>query len=115
MYKFAKHIACAVIAVLATGCSPKGEEFIGRWQSEKYPDRSATIERNGDAYLVMNSAPSLWKKGQIDTTTTPAVLKDGGLEVKSAFSTATIAHVKATDTLLMPTAGGTSLEYRRVK
>jgi hypothetical protein len=45
----------------------------------------------------------------------PAVYKDGMLEISAAGTSMRIGYVKATDTMLMPTAGGSTIEYRRVK
>lgn len=116
MFNLIKYIILLALAAAFSACSSNnGDAFVGNWKCNKYPERTTTIARNGDAFVVKNTTPSLWKAGQMDTRTTPAILKDGALEVKGALNVATIAHVKANDSLLMPTAGGSSLEYHRIK
>lgn len=107
--------ACVAVALILSACGQKGNEFVGNWQCVKYPSRSAQIERNGDNFLVKDIAPSFFKSTEMKTNVMPAVYKDGVLQVSGGFGTANIGYVKDTDTLLMPTAGGSSLEYRRSK
>lgn len=115
MSKVMKRLACVAAALILTACGQKGNEFVGTWQCVKYPSRSAQIERNGDSFLVKDIAPSVFKSSEIKTNVMPAVYKDGVLQLSVGSDTANVGYVEATDTLLMPTAGGSSLEYRRVK
>ncbi|MFC5550339.1 hypothetical protein [Massilia aerilata] len=110
-----KGLTCAAIVVMLSGCGEKGgAEFVGSWQAKEQANYQATVERNGDNFLVKFTEPALFPKGQMETQVFPAVYKDGMLKMASAGVTAKIAHVKNTDTLVVPTAGG-SMEYRRVK
>jgi hypothetical protein len=106
--------ACVAIAAILAACGQKGTEFVGNWQCVKYPTRSAQIERNGENFLLKDMTPSMFTPGKVETNVVPAVYKDGVLVMSGAFGTANVGYVKSTDTLLMPTAGG-SLEYHRVK
>lgn len=114
MKKWTTCFAYVLIAAALSGCGSKGGEFVGKWQSTKYPQHQAVIEKNGDSYLLKNIAPSMFKRGETDTEVVPAVYKDGALEVSTGFGTAKVGYIKDTDTLLMPTMGG-SLEYKRMK
>lgn len=114
MSKAMSRLACVAVALILSACGQKGAEFLGTWQCVKYPSRSAQVERNGENFLVKDISPSLFKSGQMDTTVLPATYKDGVLQISGAFGVSNIAYVKATDSLLMPTTGG-SLEYDRVK
>lgn len=112
---FRRIISFTIVGIILSACGQKGAEFIGTWQCVKYPSRSAQIERNGDNFLVKDIAPSVFKSSVIESHVLPASYKDGVLQVSGGFGTANVGYVKATDTLLMPTAGGSSLEYHRVK
>ena len=107
-------LACIAVALILSACGQKGTEFVGTWQCVKYANRSAQIERNGDNFLVKDITPSMFTHDKMETNVLPAVYKDGVLVVLGGFGTANVGYVKASDTLLMPTIGG-SLEYHRVK
>jgi len=115
MSKAMSRLACVSLAVLLTACGQQGNECIGNWKCVKYPSRSAQIERNGDSFLVKYIAPSIFKSSEVKTEVMPAVYKDGVLQLSIGGATANIGYTKASDTLLMPTAGGGSLEYHRQK
>jgi hypothetical protein len=87
-------------------------------RSQQRSPRAASRERNtsalGKNFVVKVTEPSFVKRGQADTQAIPAVYKDGMLEISTGFGTSKISYVKDTDTLLMPTMGG-SMEFRRVK
>jgi len=109
-----KCFAIVAVATVLSACSQKGSEFVGKWQSKDFASHHAVIEKNGDNFLLKNIEPSAFERGKIETTTIPATYKDGVLEATGAFGTAKIGYVKTTDTLLIPTMGG-SMEYKRVK
>lgn len=115
MSKLLNTLAFASVALVLSACGQKGNDFVGTWQSTKFPSRSAQIERNGDGFLLKVTEPSFFKVSELETKVLPAVYKDGTLQVQGGFGTASVGYVKATDTLLMPTAGGSSLEYHRTK
>lgn len=114
MKKWMKGIAFFTLAAALSACGLQGKEYVGSWQAKEHANRSAAIERNGDNFVIKVTEPSIVKRGQADTETLPAVYKDGMLEISTGFGTSKISYVKDTDTLLMPTMGG-SMEYRRVK
>lgn len=114
MFNAMNRLVCIAAALILSACGQKGTEFVGSWQCVKYPTRSAEIERNGDNFLVKDITPSMFTRGKMETNVLPAVYKDGVLVVSGGFGTANVGYVKASDTLLMPTIGG-SLEYHRVK
>lgn len=113
MSKFLMRLACVAVAATLSACAPKGSEFVGKWQSVKYENRTAEIERNGDNFLIKHTTPSLFGKGG-ETKVRTATYKDGVLQFSTGMGTADIGYHKDSDTLLMPTVSG-SLEYRRVK
>lgn len=114
MYKAVNRFACVAVALTLSACGQKGTEFLGTWQCIKYPSRSAQIERNGESFLLKDITPSMFTPGKMETKIVPAVYKDGVLVVSGGFGSANVGYNKATDTLLMPTMGG-SLEYHRAK
>lgn len=114
MFKATNRLACVAVVLILSACSQKGNEFVGTWQCVKYPNRTAQIERNGDSFILKDITPSMFTPGRMDTKVVPAVYKDGVLVISGGFGTANIGYTKATDTLLMPTVGG-SLEYQRKK
>src|SRR5258707_1312613 len=71
------------------------------------------IQRNGDNFLITRSSVNLF--GNSQTTTVPAVVKDGLLQVQGGFGTATITYVKAADRVTAPALLGGNVEYERVK
>lgn len=114
MKKWMKGIAFLALTAALSACGSQGKEYIGNWQSKEYANRTVAIERNGDSFVIKTTAPILYAPDKTKTTVLPAVYKDGLLEASNGLGTARISYVKNTDTLLMPTMGG-SLEYRRVK
>jgi len=114
MKKWIKGIAFLTLAAALSACGQQGKEYVGSWQAKERANRAVTIERNGENFVVKVTEPSFVKRGQTDTQAIPAVYKDGMLEISSGFGTSKISYVKDTDTLLMPTMGG-SMEFRRVK
>lgn len=115
MKNWIKGIGCLVIAAAVAACGQKGgSEYVGSWQSKQYTNITTSIERNGDNFVVKVTEPIMYGKGEVSTSSLPAVYKDGMLEMAGAFGPAKVSYVKSTDTLLMPTTAGT-MEYRRVK
>lgn len=116
MKKWMKCLSFGAIAVVLAACGPKGgSDFVGSWQSKDYADRQVVVEKNGENFLLKDTSPAMWPRGKIETIVMPAVYKDGMLEVSAGGMTVRIGYVKDTDVMLMPTAGGTTIEYRRVK
>lgn len=116
MKKWMKYISVASIAVVLSACGQKGgSEFVGSWQAKEYADRQAVVEKNGDNFLFKETSPAVWPRGKIETMVLPAVYKEGMLEVSGGGVSMQIVYVKDSDTMLMPTAGGSTIEYRRVK
>lgn len=114
MKNWMKGFAFVALAAVLSACGKQGNEYVGNWQATKYKNRTVAIERNGDNFVIKITEPSMFKRGEVDTETRPAVYKDGMLEISTGFGTAKVSHVKDTDTLLMPTMGD-SMEFRRVK
>jgi hypothetical protein len=112
MKNWMKGFAFLTLVAALSACGQSGKEYVGSWKGKKYANRSATIERNGDNFVIKVTEPSMVKRGETDTETLPAVYKDGMLEISTGFGTSKVSYVK--DTLLMPTMGG-SMEYGRVK
>lgn len=110
-----KRFLVLLVAVLLAACGQKtGSEYVGKWQSVKYSQFSMVIEPNGDNFIANVTAPTRGTDGPVSTTPIPATFKDGQLQVATAFGPKFITHVKASDTLLFPGAGGPD-EMKRVK
>ena len=114
MKKWMKGLAHVAVAVTLAACGQQGGEYVGNWQAKEYKNRTAAIERNGDNFVIKVTEPSAFRRNHLDTQVLPAVFKDGMLEISGFFGSSRVSYVKDTDTLLMPTGGG-SMEYRRVK
>jgi hypothetical protein len=114
MKTFIKVFAYAAVAAVLSACGNQGSEYVGNWEAKEHKNRTVAVERNGDNFVLKVTEPSMFKRGEFDTDVVPAVYKDGMLEVSTGFGTSKVSYVKDTDTLLMPTMGG-SMEYRRVK
>jgi hypothetical protein len=106
-----KGFAFLALAAALSACGQPGKEYVGTWQAKEHADRSAEIARNGDNFVIKVTSPSF---GKTKTNVLPATYKDGMLEFATGFGTSKVSYVKATDTLLVPTMGG-SMEYRRAK
>jgi len=102
------------MVISLTACSEKGNDYIGKWGSKENANRTVQIEKNGESYLVKETKPSMWTKGELETLSIPASYKDGMLQVQTGMGSVNISYVKGSDTLLMPTVGGTA-EYKRLK
>lgn len=114
MKNLIKGFAFLAVAAALSACGKQGNEYIGNWEAKQYKNRTVAIERNGDNFVIKSTEPSMFKRGQLDTDVIPAAYKDGMLEVSTGLGAVKVSYVKDTDTLLMPTMGG-SMEYRRVK
>lgn len=114
MKKWIKGLACIAVASMLAACGQQGQDYVGKWEAKEHKNRSAVIERNGESFVVKITEPSMYARNKLETQAIPAVYKDGMLEISGGFGAAKISYVKDTDTLLMPTVGG-SMEYRRVK
>ena len=101
------------ILLLLTACAKAGSEYIGKWENVKNKKDQFEISRNGDNFLITRSGVNLF--GNSQTTTVPAVVKDGLLQVQGGFGTATITYVKAADRVTAPALLGGNVEYERVK
>lgn len=104
-----KGVCGAALLTLAmlTGCGGQaGDEYVGKWVSTINEKRSLTIERNGDSFLIRETAPSM--KGKIRTRNLPATLQDGLLQAPTGVGYVSVAIDKATGNL---TASGD--EYKR--
>lgn len=110
-----KRFLVLVVAVFLAACGQKtGSEYVGKWQSVKYSHFSMVIEPNGDNFIAKVTAPTRGMEGPVSTNQIPATFKDGQLQVGTAIGPKLITHVKATDTLLFPGAGGAD-EMKRAK
>lgn len=107
-------IALISLTAALSACGSQGKEYVGTWQAKEYANRTSVIERNGDNFVLKLTEPVMYGHGKTSTTSIPAVYKDGMLEMSNGFGIMKMSYIKSTDTLLMPTMGG-SMEYRRVK
>lgn len=100
----------SVVALLAllVGCgNQEGSEFTGKWVNVKSDARTIAIERNGDSFMIRETAPS-FVDGKIQTKNIPATFKDGALQVQTGFGVSTLAVDKSTGHLTNGQA-----EYKR--
>jgi hypothetical protein len=114
MRNWMKGFAFLALAAALSACGRPGKEYVGTWQAKEHTNRSAEIGRNGDNFVIKVTSPSFVQSGKTETNVVAATYKDGMLEFSNGFGTSKVSYVKATDTLLVPTMGG-SMEYRRVK
>jgi hypothetical protein len=111
-----KKLLLLVLASLLLACSGPGADYLGTWVNSRSADNTIEIVRNGENFLVKETRPSLFgRNGETQTSNTPAVLKDGLLQIQSALGPVTITHVKDSDTLSMPGLLGSAKEYKRMK
>ena len=95
-----------LMGVFATGCANiTGNEFIGNWVNNDRASESLEIKRNGENFIVSQSAPTVIGKivnnGEKKTTEFPAVFKESLLTVNKGSETITISYVKEGDYLLV--------------
>lgn len=96
-------IALSLLLLLA-GCSNRGSEYLGKWQSTQGDKAQIEIVRNGDNFLVALSG---------NPQKLPAVLKDGALQVPG--SGATVTYVKDTGKLIVQVPFGGTDELSRIR
>ena len=106
---------CLVVAVMLAACGHSGSEYLGKWQHTKNTVRTLEIVRNGENFLVSETAPGFMSSGKLETSTRPATLKDGILHVETGLGKAPITYVEATDRIMVPGLMGGNIEYVRVK
>lgn len=110
-----RKIVCVAALALLSACSESGSEYIGKWVNSESSSTTMEISRNGENFLIKETTPVMWgKKGETNTSTGPAVMKDGMLHVQGALGTPTISHIKQNDTLAVTALFGTR-EYKRAK
>lgn len=103
-----------VVLFVLAGCSGAGSEFVGTWVNSKNASDRFEIRRDGGNFILTETHKSLWKQGEMETTTLPALLADGTLQVQTGFGAVKLAYIKATDSLARPSMVGPA-EYKRSK
>jgi len=104
-------IGALAVAALLAGCNNSGgNEYVGKWVNVNSDQRTLQIERNGEGFMLRDTAPS-FITGEIQTKNIPATLKDGALQVQlgGGAGSVTIAIDKSTGHLTNGQA-----EYKRV-
>jgi len=104
-------IGVLATAALLAGCnSGGGSEYVGKWVNVNADNRTLQIERNGEGFMLRDTAPS-FITGKIETKNIPATIKDGALHVQmgGGAGSVTIAIDKSTGHLTNGRA-----EYKRV-
>lgn len=112
--KFSKMIVSAVVVALLAGCGSGGgqigSEYVGKWQNIKDEKISEVIERNGDQFLVSETAPSLTHTHTQTTSRAAATIdKNGVLVISTVLGNATFTIDKTTGNLT-----GRGTEYKKV-
>ena len=103
------------LSLASAACAKNGSEYLGKWQDPARPNSGTLeIDRNGDGYLVKITVPGMFG-GKPQTTTVPAVAKDGSLQMEGALQGTTLTRVKDTDGLLLSGGFGGNAEMKRVK
>jgi len=97
-----------IMGVFAMGCGniiDSGNQFIGKWVNIERASETAEIKRNGESFIVAQTAPTFIGKvvnnGEKKTREYPAILKDAVLTVNTGSETITISYVKDGDYLLV--------------
>lgn len=111
MIKKTMSITLFITLFLLAACS-NGSEFVGKWQNVKKKSDAIEIVRNGSDFLLLKTSPSLMT-GKLETGKIPLQYKDNSLKLDAGFMSATLSHVKSTDTLSLVSIMGTE-EYKRV-
>lgn len=109
-----KKFLCLSLVFALVACGNAGGEYLGKWVNVKNANDTVEIVKNGENFLITETLPSQFQKGKMDSAKMPAVLKDGLLQLSGVLGTITVGLIKETDTLTMPSMGG-SVEYKRVK
>ena len=108
-----KKIAVSLLATVAllAGCSGKGgSEYEGKWANLKNEKNTLEIVRNGGDNFIIKETASNFFSGKTQTTSGPATLDHGTLQVQGGFGVIAFAVDKSTGHLL---GGGN--EYKRLK
>lgn len=74
-----------VAAVMLSGCfGDSGGHYIGKWVGVKRTQVTLVIERNGDGFLIRETAPK-FMSNTMATSNIPASLKDGALQFSNGI------------------------------
>lgn len=99
-------IGVTLASLMLAGCGGgPGEEYLGKWQRLKFTNQVIQIDRNGDNFIIRETAPN---NGKMQTQNLPATLKDGVLQVSGQI-TISLAIDKSTGHLT-----GANAEYEKV-
>ena len=97
-----------LMGVFTMGCGniiDSGNEFIGKWVNSDRTSETAEIRRNGESFIVAQTAPTFIGKvvnnGEKKTREYPATFKDATLTVNTGSEPMTISYVKDGDYLLV--------------
>ena len=88
---------------ILTGCASKDSEFLGSWVNTRNTTDTFEIVRNGDEFLIVNSANRVG-----------ATYEKGMLEVKGILVSTELTYDRKDDTILTPGFFG-QVVYRRKK
>jgi hypothetical protein len=95
----------ALGALALTGCAKNdGNEFLGSWLEKGQRTTTMEIERNSDGFLMKTT--SVNRRGQQNTGSVPATMKDGTLNFPNGPVTGTVTYVKAQDELIVSSFAG---------
>ncbi len=103
------------LSLTLTSCSSNaGSAFLGKWQNTKVKNDQLEIVENGEDFLVKRTSRSLMTFN-IETENLPMQMKDHALKMDAGILSASISHIKTTDTLSAVGLQSRIQEYRRVK
>jgi hypothetical protein len=103
-----RYFSSVILLAMLFGCSNQGgSEFAGKWVNVKSEKRSLEIQRNGDSFIVRETAPGI-ATGELQTKNIPAVLKDGMLQMNNGWGVSSLAVDKSSGHLTNGQA-----EYKR--
>jgi hypothetical protein len=87
--------AALVAAVMLYGCfGDSGGDYIGKWVGVKRTKVTLVIERNGEGFLIRETAPKFLSDTMV-TSNIPASLKDGALQFSNGIGTIEIVIDKS--------------------
>lgn len=92
-----------------SGTNSASSQFIGNWTNIKNPNQTLAVIDNGDNLLAKLTSPNDFS-GKPETQTTPAIVKNGTLQLQADIGPITMTIDRSTGHLV-----GADAEFKRSK